>query len=134
MADLVPAAVMRAAQEADEGSMTSICRIYRPTRTSDGSGGYSQTFAEEPGVKGGICRVTYANTIREEGVSGERLTASTDVIISFPLGAHVGQNYEIEADSEGPSGEQVTERYEALGIGGQGSFATNYSVSATRKG
>jgi hypothetical protein len=134
MADLVPASVMRAAQAADEAAMPSLCRIYKPTRTPDDRGGYTRAFILRPAVKGGICRVTYANTIRKEGEQGGRLSSSTDVVISFPIGTVVNSDDEIEADNVGPLGESVTERYQALGIGGQGSYATNYTVSATKIG
>jgi hypothetical protein len=130
---LVSPALMESLVEIDERAMPSTCTIYFREIVEDDRGGSEEgPWQIRPAVKGGICRIQYANTAREEGVRGGQMTSISDVQIALPLGSVVDSDDQIVATSPLPNGLTITERYEVLGDPGAGSYNTNLPVAVQK--
>jgi len=78
----------------DANTMTREVKIYAPTRTSDGQGGYTTTFALQSTVWGDL---RPNNQVRNIGESELQFDRSNRLFIRF--GVNINDSYEVEVES-----------------------------------
>lgn len=79
----------------DANSMTRLIGLYRPTKTSDGEGGYTTTFALEQTVWGDFRPQSQSRALLELEVS---FTRFAKLFIRFD--ATINDNYQIEVEGQ----------------------------------